>query len=245
MQALHLLGEYGRERQHAELAQQHAPGALEFLAAEARALVGLGRVADVHRAIDQSLSITAGAGPQYTPGDVIEGTAQELRAHGYRDESLKLAARAIDWYRSRPPDVAASHAHRAGLARSLYLAERWDEARALLIVLAAENPGDVRYVAYQGSIAARTNDASRARGFSAELARLRSRDVHQHPFVGVLATYGLARIAALLGEPQRAVDLLRDALTQGFAYGLDFHSDADLESLRNYKPFVEMVRPSD
>ena len=46
-EALHLLGEYDRELQQAELAQQYAPGDLQFLEAEARALVALGRVADV------------------------------------------------------------------------------------------------------------------------------------------------------------------------------------------------------
>ena len=47
--ALHLLGEYEGELRQTELAQRYAPGVLRFLQTEARALVALGRVADVPR----------------------------------------------------------------------------------------------------------------------------------------------------------------------------------------------------
>ena len=148
--ALHLLGEYDRELQQADLAQRYAPGVLRFLQTEARALVALGRVADVHRPIDRSLSLAAAAGPPLTPGAVMENTVRELRVHGYREESLKLAARAVEWYRQPTSDEATGRAHRAGLARALYLAEQWKEAGALFSALAAENPGDVDYLGYLG-----------------------------------------------------------------------------------------------
>ncbi len=157
--ALHLLGEYDRELQQAELAQRYAPGVLRFLQTEARALVALGRVADVPRPIDRSLSLAATAGPPQTPGAVMENTVRELSVHGYRDESLTLAARAVEWYRSRPADSARGRAHRAGLARALYLAEQWEEAGALFSALADDDPGNVEYLGYLGCIAARTNDA--------------------------------------------------------------------------------------
>ena len=99
-------------------------------------------------------------------------------------------------------------------------------------------PGDVGYVGYLGCIAARTNDAARARSISAELERVRGR------YFGAVASYGRARIAALLGDRQRAVDLLRDAITQGLPYGVDLHNDPDFEQLWDYQPYVELVRPS-
>ncbi len=52
-----------------------------------------------------------------------------------------------------------------------------------------------------------------------------------------------ARIAAVLGEQERAVNLLRDAFTRGTNYGIGLHRDPELASLRNYPPFQELLRP--
>jgi hypothetical protein len=80
-------------------------------------------------------------------------------------------------------------------------------------------------------------DTSSARSVSHKLERITGHEV------GAQATYGRTRIAALLGERQRAVDLLRDALTQGLPDGLHIHSNPDVEALRDYEPFLELVRP--
>ena len=149
--ALHLLGEDDRELQQAKLAEQYGPETLQFLESEARALAALGRVADVARVIDRCLASTAEPRPGGLPGQIMMATVLELRAHGYREESLKLAGRAIDWYRNRPPDEVASQVHRDGLAHALYAAERWEEAGPLFSALAAENP--------------RRHDLHRASGF--------------------------------------------------------------------------------
>ena len=119
----------------------------------------------------------------------------------------------------------------------LYLTERWSEAAALFSELAIERPDEPRYRASLGQIAARTGDVRRARELSEELSR------GVGPRAIARASYGRACIAALLGERQRAVDLLREALTQGLPFGLEIHNNPDLEALRAYQPFVELVRP--
>ena len=55
-------------------------------------------------------------------------------------------------------------------------------------------------------------------------------------------TYQRARIHALLGDRETAVDLLQSAMLQGidFAY---VHADLAFDSLRDYAPFVELLRP--
>ena len=244
MAALHLLGQHERELRQAKMAQAFAPGDMHQLEAEARALVGLGRAADVSRVIDRSLSMTLPAGPPHPPVEVIEGAARELRAHGYRDESLKVAARAVDWYRSRPRDNAATRAHREGLARALYLAERWEEADVLFSALAAEYPDAVDYIVSLGCIAARRNDSARALRISDDLTRIRETRIGWAP-VGAVATFGRSRIAALLHDRQGAVDLLRDALARGLPYGIALHDEADHASLRDYGPYLELTRPLD
>ena len=44
-------------------------------------------------------------------------------------------------------------------------------------------------------------------------------------------------------ERDEAVDLLRRAFAQGLAFGLWVHVDPDLEPLRGYPPYEEIVRP--
>ncbi len=42
---------------------------------------------------------------------------------------------------------------------------------------------------------------------------------------------------------EQAVVLLRDAFNQGFYIPSFVHGDMDLDSLRDYPPFQELVRP--
>jgi len=58
-------------------------------------------------------------------------------------------------------------------------------------------------------------------------------------------TYWRACIAALLGESRQAVALLNEAFAQGQEFGVYIHSDMNLEPLRNYKPFQELLRLKD
>ena len=54
-----------------------------------------------------------------------------------------------------------------------------------------------------------------------------------------------ARLAAVLGERQRAVDLLREALAQGAILGIHIHQSPHFESVREYPPFQALVKPKD
>ncbi len=53
----------------------------------------------------------------------------------------------------------------------------------------------------------------------------------------------MAGIAANLGEPERAVALLRAAYQSGWPSMDGWHSDPALDPLRDYPPFVELMRP--
>ena len=52
-----------------------------------------------------------------------------------------------------------------------------------------------------------------------------------------------ARIASLLGEKERAVMLLQEAIAQGLIYGSYLLQEMDFEPLRNYQPFQELLKP--
>jgi DNA-binding winged helix-turn-helix (wHTH) protein/tetratricopeptide (TPR) repeat protein/TolB-like protein len=244
LDALHLLGEHERELRQVAMAQQHYPGEVRLLELEARALAALGRVAGVRGVIDRSLSLTPQSGIPHTPGEVMEATVRELRVHGYREESLQLAQRAVAWYNDRSAEAADHRTHRDGLARALYLAEQWPAAGAMFAALASEYPESVDYLGFLGCIAAHTRDAALASAISGELAGARGARDAARGTRAPLPTYWRSRIAALLLERQRSVDLLREALAQGLPYGTDLHSQPDLEVLRDYEPYGELLRAS-
>jgi len=52
-----------------------------------------------------------------------------------------------------------------------------------------------------------------------------------------------ARIHALLGERERAIALLWEALGQGYPHFHGLHTDLAFASLRDYPPFEELVKP--
>jgi hypothetical protein len=54
-----------------------------------------------------------------------------------------------------------------------------------------------------------------------------------------------ARIAAQLGDRDRAVDLLREAYSRGASYGLWLHNDPLLDDLRGYPPFERFIAPKE
>ena len=57
------------------------------------------------------------------------------------------------------------------------------------------------------------------------------------------STYVRACIAAILGEREEAVSLLRQAHAEGLRFSVNIHIDFDLDSLRGYAPFEEFTRP--
>jgi hypothetical protein len=107
----------------------------------------------------------------------------------------------------------------------------------LIEELAAERPDNIDYKGYLGTLAARRGDREEALRISTELESI------DRPYLFGSNTYWRARIASLLGDRERAVALLREAFAQGREYGVYLHRDMDLEPLRDYPPFQELLRP--
>jgi predicted Zn-dependent protease len=122
------------------------------------------------------------------------------------------------------------------LVQALYRTGQWKEAETQVRELLASDDANVDYLGLDGRLAARLENPQKARAVSSELART------GEPHLWGWHTYERARIAALLGEKDEAVDLLREALAQGLAAYESIHRDPDLESLRDYPPFQELVR---
>ena len=56
-------------------------------------------------------------------------------------------------------------------------------------------------------------------------------------------TMNRARIAAALGDRERAVNLLQDGFSRGSAYGIWLHREPAFDGLRDYPAFMELLRP--
>jgi hypothetical protein len=97
----------------------------------------------------------------------------------------------------------------------------------------------VDYLGFLGACAAKRGDTDTARAISQILQTLADPDAPGHH------TLWRARLAAVLGDHRHAVDLLRESLAQGAIFGLPLHQSTQLESLRDYPPFQELVKPKD
>jgi predicted Zn-dependent protease len=119
----------------------------------------------------------------------------------------------------------------------LYGLGQWDEAREVYAGLLAEDPNDVAALGGQGVIAQRAGDREGAELNAARLERER------RPYLFGAPRYWAARIVALGGDRQRAVRLLVQARREGAARIYHFHLEQDLDSLREYPPYIDLLTP--
>jgi tetratricopeptide (TPR) repeat protein len=225
-----MLGNYKKELQVAREGQNYYPDILDLKVSEVRALAALGRIKGVQDVIEENLTMKTTA---TSPGTVMQEASEELRAQGYREEALEIAHRAVEWYQQHREEAD----YRYPLAQALYLAERWQESQALFEELFEENPENIDYQGYLGTLAARLGDEEEALRISEELKNI------DRPYLFGGHTYWRACIASLFGEKQKAVELLTEAFNQGRAYGAYLHNNIELESLQDYPPFQELIKP--
>ena len=232
-EAHHMLGNYNKELGVLKTGRKYYPKSL-FWDEEVRALAALGKTYEVKKTIEECLRE---ATTVLTPGRVMREAVMELYAHGHKDAARDVAAKAVEWSRSRPEDEKKTENYRITLANALYSAGQWEEAGNIFETLAAAHPEDIDYQGFLGALAARRGDRARAMKISEELSKI------DRPYLFGGHTYWSACIAALLGEKERAVALLRESYGQGRYFGVDLHRDIDLESLWDYPPFMEILRP--
>lgn len=231
--AHHMLGNHRQELKEARNGRKQYPESLRALGYEMRALTALGRIKEINKLIDESLTLPPQTG---SPGLIMMNAGRELRAHGYRQASLQVLERAVKWFESRPKEESETRSHRYGLARVLYEAEKWEEAQDIFEALHKEFSDYIYYLGYLGSLGARRGDKEEA------LRILNLLENIKRPYLFGSHTYWRARIASLLGEKENAIRLIREALAQGLTYTF-LHPVMDLEPLGDYPPFKELIKP--
>jgi tetratricopeptide (TPR) repeat protein len=234
---LHHLGEDERALAEARHGRELDPDAIALIWIQTRPLAGLGRLDEIEHVVEETLQTPSSAGP-YTHGQLMLHVACELRWHGHREAGIKMANRAIEWLRARPADEIAQSRARFAMAYSLWVAERWDEARPLLAVLLRENPEDEDLAGALGVVAARSGNRDEVLRLDDELARPGKTGRPGR------ASYQRAAIAAHLGDKERAVRLLREATAEGLQVE-GIHGDFEMLPLVGYPPFEVLMRPKD
>jgi hypothetical protein len=136
------------------------------------------------------------------------------------------------------PDSTQTSAEEIGLhVEALRYAERWQEAVQLLRPVVADGSDAPRVIGILGGLAGRLGDREGAIEAAEKLRRL------DRPYLFGGHTYRRACIAAVLGEQENAVALLRQAIAEGLEYGQFLHIEIDLEPLWDYPPFQELIEP--
>jgi DNA-binding SARP family transcriptional activator len=237
--AYHMLGDHERELEVAQQGRREHPENAGSVALEGWALAALDRPDEVAQVVEAMRSLP----PQDIAYFLVQ-LGEELRVHGHRDKAREVFDEAIAWYQSQPNQTEEV---RAGLAGALYNAERWDDARRLFEELAEEHPDNTRYiwglgfdpyVGHLGLLAARRGDRAEAERISEELRS-------SGELMNKYNAFFRSRIAALLGEREKAMTLLQQDfhLIRAPDHYLVVHRNMDFESLQDYPPFQEFMRP--
>ena len=245
--AHHMLGDYERELEYAELGLERFPGVASVYLARLRALAALGQAGAVDKVIDEFLRVqTRGS----SAGGLMSATAMELRAHGHREEADELAVRSLKWYETHPsvlPEESGAFTielwmlgypeESRSFANALWMVGRWRDLEDLIVKLIDNEPSEHQLAGWLGVITAIRGDKATAMRISDDLP------VGDSPRAVAWGTYWQASIAAHLGEKDRAVELLAEAFSKGYPYGFAFHNSMEFEPLWDYPPFQELIEP--
>ena len=237
--AYHVLGDHRKELEAARRSRRQFPNHVSTLGYETRALAALGRTEEVEARVEEGLHLTGRDIPVWFLA------TEELYAHGQRSAASDILDRVIPW-------LEGKENQRFYLSLALSRTRRLDESREILEgfdrpSVSVEGFGRSRVPSFVqlGVVAARQGDREEAlRIFRLLEERGRAFPTYRSSWEIWHYTYGPAQIAAALGERERAVELLRETIAgSGAFYSMQFHSNRNLESLWDYPPFRELLRP--
>ncbi|MBA3340702.1 MAG: protein kinase [Gemmatimonadaceae bacterium] len=232
----HELGNYGEALAVARRARTRHPGKWWPVGWELGAMAALGQVPPILTRAEEMADATRDE-MGWSPAESLREAAEELRAHGHREEAATVWRAALRAYRSASEAAALPPGDQFGLVSTLYAlgayADAEQESRKLLEAL----PGDLRTIGLLGSIAARRGDSAVA---TLTLEQLAAIDL---PYQFGQPAYQAALVASVLGKYDRALQLLRRSMAQGLSYGQWIHTEIDLEPLRGTRAYAALVRP--
>lgn len=225
----HRLGRYREARATASAGRRRLPQNMLVLGFEVDQAVALGDLAGVDSLLRLSRQF-----PEVEKGGVIAlqlATAAELRIHGHPDRAASLARETLtEMERTVPKEF-----QNLRLSLLIELAE-WERVARLADSI-ARKPG-------QGAAAATAAVAWYRLGRPADAAPFERAALADSTSRPGLREFGLARIEAVKGRPEKAMAWLAEALSRGFiAADFQFHVERDFETLRGRPDFAALLQP--
>jgi DNA-binding SARP family transcriptional activator/Arc/MetJ-type ribon-helix-helix transcriptional regulator len=233
-QAYHFLRDYRSELEVVREALRRDPDSRLWLQAEVKALAGLGRVSEVTTICERAVSLRPE--PDKVEWWPCDQALLELAAHGQMDSARSLGQRLLPAREATKSTARERAMVRAGLYETL---ADWEEVGKALQGIPASEPADAEYLGLLAEVQAFQGNRS---GLEWTLRRLDSLNAKDgNPYAGGYS-YQLAGIAALLGDRDRAVDLLAKAFQEGFGR-IPLHWAGPFDGLRGYPRFDALARP--
>jgi tRNA A-37 threonylcarbamoyl transferase component Bud32/tetratricopeptide (TPR) repeat protein len=234
------LGEDGKALEAARQSRKIHGDLPPTLAYEASALAALGRVAEVNGLVNQmfalpELQLSTDLG-FWSRWPLRVGVY--LRRKGHIDAARTTIDRAIEWFEARLPEIQERRQLRFNYALAFYLADRCDDAYGIAKPLSEAFPDAIDDRGFVGVLAACRGDDDEAQEVSQWLGVL------DRPYLHGRNTMWRCWIAAALGDRENAVTLWRQALEEGYRHPMAWMRHwIFVESLRDYPPFQELLRP--
>ena len=225
-----------RHEEELEEAQRRRRSAQHWLLAmedEGRALVAMGRVAELDRLTAEIAAIAPQ--PARTAGLTLLLVAREAFVHGHEGAGMATFERFDAWVRTQPAEQRESFDTRRLVAMARHFQRNWPAADSLFTVLAKERPQNADLLGWLGAAAAQRGDTARAMRLTASLVAL---DV---PYLRGAHTLARARIAAALGRRAEAIALTRQSIAEGQVYEV-IHVLPELLELRGDPEFDALFR---
>lgn len=227
--AYHALGDYEQELIEARKGREQYPDHPYSYLSMIRALAALGREGEIDACLESFTDLNQS---MLTPGYVPYTAARTLRRHGFDLLSKKYIEQSLTWYSQFPPDQ-----YPVGRARNFYFTGQLDSAESIFRERLRKYPDSITSIGYLGVIAARRNNREDAEQFYSALFGI------DRPYIRGLHLLWCARISALLENKQRAVLVMKTAFDQGLLFDVDLLVDIDFESLWDYAPWNELMKP--
>jgi len=225
--AYHMLGKYNQELKVANGLSKFFPNSSYPI--EARVYAAQGKTDKGYEIFEKLIAL-----PLDTAHLAMLSIPLELRERGHLNAYRDIIGRIVDWARENIIGEESTGTERDQFAEILYTAERWDEAQTEYEKLAEEFPGNIKYLGRLGTLAARFGNREKAQRISEDLKN------SDFPYLRRENTYWRARIAAILGEKDLALKLLRES---GRAYSYYIYRNMDFESVLDYPPFRDLLKP--
>ena len=176
--------------------------------------------------------------------NLLRGTGVELRHHGYREAALALFERSIAWL-DRIPGSELTRDQHVWKRNCLYDAERWQEAYELARAVEEEWGSGT-----PAGAAGRSPSIVPSALAAARLGRVEEAEqALRQPWQGIpmwnwgwTVAYDQARIAAVLGQKERALEFLRQVDEPGsLIYAI--RTSGDFEILKGDPVFEALLHP--